>query len=57
MSIRAGTRPKWLYWPKDGYGQFHVTWLWIEFRLVYRDEYRLDYRIEREYWLEHDRAS
>ena len=27
MSIGAGSRPKWLYWPKDGYGQFHVSWL------------------------------
>jgi hypothetical protein len=23
MSIRAGSRAKWLYWPKDGYWQFH----------------------------------
>jgi len=27
MSIRTGSRPKWLYWPKDGYWQFHVSWL------------------------------
>jgi len=24
VSIWTGTRPKWLYWAKDGYWQFHV---------------------------------
>jgi hypothetical protein len=30
MSIRAGSRPKWLYWPKDGYWQFHVSWFRLD---------------------------
>jgi len=27
MSIRTGSRPKWLYWPKAGPWQFHISWI------------------------------
>jgi len=27
MSLRPGSRPEWLYWPKDGHWQLHVSWL------------------------------
>jgi hypothetical protein len=57
MSIRAGSRPEWLYWPKVGYWQFHISWLRLKFRLVYRHKIRHVNWIEREYRLGHDRTS
>jgi hypothetical protein len=42
MSIRSGSRPKWLYWPKGGYGQFHITRLRLHIAFAGKSKRRSD---------------